>query len=187
MIDHNVIELLVEKLPLIEAWIEQTIRSSAPRARRVSELGFRRLPAYYPADVLGRAKVVVAEQSVVPPLRQMGLDLPALLAFEQGDYDGITYLDTYFVKPSRIGDEALHFPELGHVTQWQQLGPQPFLIAYAIGLLQHGYRNSPLEAIACHHQERFEQSATPYNIASSVALDIAAQVTPLVKQALSAT
>ena len=44
--------------------------------------------------------------------------------------------------------EATHFHELCHVVQWKALGVRDFLMTYALGLLAHGYRESPLEAIA---------------------------------------
>ena len=36
-----------------------------------------------------------------------------------------------------------------------------FLLAYAVGLLQHGYEQSPLEQMAFELQARFDQQRVP--------------------------
>ena len=75
--------------------------------------------------------------------------------FEHGDYDGITYLDTIFVKGSQANDEELYFHELIHVLQWGLLGPERFLALYADGLESFGYRDSPLEKMAYLAEKEF--------------------------------
>jgi len=60
-------------------------------------------------------------------------------------HDGITYLDTYFIKRTRASDEARHFHGLVHAIQWRALGPERFVRTYADGVERFGYRNSPLE------------------------------------------
>ena len=69
---------------------------------------------------------------------------------------GITYLDTYFLLPGGADDESLHFHELVHVIQWRVLGPENFLLLYAADLAERGYSDSPLEAMAYGHQQRFD-------------------------------
>jgi hypothetical protein len=64
--------------------------------------------------------------------------------FEQGDFSGITYLDRYFIKQTVVTEETIHFHELIHVIRWRLLGPEDFLAAYASGLDEFGYENSPL-------------------------------------------
>jgi hypothetical protein len=83
--------------------------------------------------------------------------------FERGDYDGITYLDTYFLKRSGADDEGLHFHEMIHVVQWRLLGAEFFLAMYAGGLENFGYRNSPLEKMAYDAQEAFARSGAVFN------------------------
>jgi len=77
--------------------------------------------------------------------------------------DGVTYKDIFFV---RIGQQrdSLYFHELVHVVQWDWLGVDNFLLAYAIGLLQHGYQQSPLEQMAFQLQAGFDQQRLPENL-----------------------
>jgi hypothetical protein len=64
--------------------------------------------------------------------------------FVRGDSDGITYIDTIFLKPTQSENENVYFHELIHIIQWRLLGPDRFLLAYAKGLECFGYRQSPL-------------------------------------------
>ncbi|MGD9333213.1 MAG: hypothetical protein PVJ53_18000 [Desulfobacterales bacterium] len=59
--------------------------------------------------------------------------------------------------------ESLFFHELVHVVQWDRLGIDGFLLAYGVGLMQFGYRNSPLEKIAYDLQEAFDRGDLPSN------------------------
>jgi hypothetical protein len=78
--------------------------------------------------------------------------------FERGDYDGIAYLDTYFLKRAGADDEGLHFHEMIHVVQWRLLGARQFAAMYADGLEAFGYRNSPLEKMAYDAQGSFARA-----------------------------
>jgi len=152
--------------PLLVGWIESTLRTAAPHARPISDCGFHRLSSYYSSATLTSSKVVVVDRLPLPPLTQIGL--AGFEAFEQGDYAGITYLDTFFVRrPCQT--ESLFFHELIHVIQWRLLGPEKFLAAYAAGLEQFGYFNSPLEAMAYEAQGLFETSNTPFDAEQHVA------------------
>jgi hypothetical protein len=77
--------------------------------------------------------------------------------------DGVTYQDTFFVRAGSERD-SLYFHELVHVVQWDRLGVDNFLYAYGMGLLQHGYQQSPLEQMAYKLQARFEQRRVPENL-----------------------
>ena len=79
------------------------------------------------------------------------------------DSDGITYRDTYFVKREHAADESLHFHELVHVLQWQALGPEHFILSYALGLAG-GYLANPFEEIAYTLQDRFSQHDEPFRV-----------------------
>ena len=103
----------------------------------------------------------------MPPLSALGLKQFA--AFEQGDYDAITYLDTFFLKMGHVADEGLYFHELIHVVQWRVMGAERFLAAYADGLETFGYRNSPLEAMAYDAQAAFAQSTKSFDAEQLVA------------------
>jgi len=162
------------KYPLILGWIEETLAAHAGRARRVVDLNFPRLPAYFGRDVLAAAKVVAVDRLPVPPLSQMGLSQFA--DWESGDYAGITYLDTFFVIRGEVANEALHFHELVHVVQWRLLGTERFIAAYATGLEAFGYRDSPLEATAYDLEGKFRATPAVFDAAKAIATSLPAQV-----------
>jgi hypothetical protein len=89
--------------------------------------------------------------------------------FERGSFDGITYLDTFFLKPTQSNNEKMHFHELVHVIQWRLLGPDRFLFLYANGLECFGHRQSPLEAMAYDAEAAFASSAAIFNVQKMVA------------------
>jgi hypothetical protein len=153
--------------PHVIGWIRQTLGAHEKRARIVGSMGFTRLPLYFSRELLDTAKIVAVDRVPVPPLSAIGLSQFA--EFEMGDYDAITYLDTFFLKQSRAADEELHFHELIHVVQWRLLGPERFLAAYAAGLETSGYRNSPLECMAYDAQSAFSQSTLVFDAERMVA------------------
>ena len=75
----------------------------------------------------------------------------------------LRYRDTYFLWRAVATDESLHFHELVHVVQWQVLRPKDFLLLYAAGLAESGYRDCALEAMAYDHQRRFDAGDPPYS------------------------
>ena len=160
------LEKLLPKLPLITDWIDKTLSAHAGQARPVADLGFKRLPNFYSSDFLTRTKVVAVARVPVPPLTAIGL--PEFAAFEQGDYAGITFKDTYFLQTSQLANESIHFHELVHVVQWAHLGVERFLLAYAAGLAADGYRNSPLEAMAYALQDYFDRNGQPCDVAAII-------------------
>ena len=147
--------------PQVSEWIRQTLFSYAAKARAVDSVGFKRLPLYFTPELLSITKFVVVDQLPVPPLSKMGLKQFA--DFERGNWDGITYLDTFFVRRSRVSDERLYFHELIHVLQWHLLGPERFLTAYADGLEALGYHKSPLEIMAYDAENTFVTVAQPFD------------------------
>lgn len=153
--------------PQVIEWIRQTLARHAAGAQPVTSPGFKRLPLYFSQGVLNTAKFVTVERVPVPPLSAIGLNQFA--SFEGGDFDGISYLDTYFLKRDRAADESLHFHELIHVVQWRVLGPEHFLAVYAAGLETHGYRNSPLEVMAYDAQAAFDRNTAPFDAEKLVA------------------
>jgi hypothetical protein len=58
--------------------------------------------------------------------------------------------------------------ELVHVVQWQVLGPKDFLLLYAAGLAESGYRDCAPEAMAYDHQRRFDAGDPPYSVEAEV-------------------
>lgn len=150
---NSQLQLLQQKLPIIKAWVERTVTDHRAAARPVASFGFPRLGSFYSAQLLGTARVVALARVPMPPLTEMGLT--GFADFEQLDSAGITYLDTYFVRADSDREESLHFHELVHVVQWQHLGPDRFLTAYALGhILRGGYHGNPLEVMAYELQAR---------------------------------
>ena len=147
---------ILAHLPKVRSWIDELLVRSRPQAVRVSTLPFKRLRFFYSAGTLERAWCVVTDRVPVPPLTLLGL--PGFEEFEHGSPQGITFQDLYFVRRDHATDESLHFHELVHTVQWNYLGPDGFLEAYALGYLQGGgYMGNPLERIAYSLQDDFER------------------------------
>ncbi len=92
--------------PHVINWIRDTLASHAAQAQIVASAGFRRLPLYFSPALLASTKFVAVERVPMPPLSALGLSQFA--AFEQGDNDGITYLDTFFVKNNFFCEEIFN-------------------------------------------------------------------------------
>ena len=112
---------------------------------------------------------MVVDRVPVPPLSSIGLS--QFSEFERGDYDGVTYLDTYFLKKAVADDESLHFHEMIHVVQWRLLGAEFFLAIYAGGLEKFGF---PLEKMAYDAQEFFARSGPVFDAEKLVAEKLSA-------------
>jgi hypothetical protein len=82
-------------------------------------------------------------------------------------FAGITYKDTFFLQQGQ-NSESLHFHELIHVVQWERLGVDNFLLAYGVGLVQFGYKNSPLEQMAYSLQQAFDNDTLPGDLISFI-------------------
>ena len=149
-------------LPVVREWIENVLEENKEQAIPVINLAFPRLQKMFPSDLLAKAKAVVVTGKVpFPPLSRMGL--PEFAQMENMSMTGITYKDTFFVN-NLHQTESLHFHELVHVVQWERLGVDNFLLAYGVGLMQFGYRNSPLEQMAYSLQECFDRETLPTDI-----------------------
>jgi hypothetical protein len=144
--------------PRLLGWIDTTLRAHAGNTQTVVSRGFPRLPLYFSTDTLASAKVVLVDKLPIPPLSSWGLTRFA--EFERGNFDGITYLNTFFIKRDELRNEAIHFHELIHVIQWRILGPEQFLRSYADGLERFGYRDSPLEVMAYDAEAAFMAKGT---------------------------
>jgi len=151
--------------PLLD-WIRNTLAASAHVVQTVASRGFSRLPLYFTEETLASTKVVLADPLPMPPLSSMGL--AHFADFARGNFDGITYIDTFFLKPAQSRNENTHFHELVHVIQWRLLGPERFLFSYANGLECFGYRQSPLEAMAYDAETAFASSTTIFNVEKMV-------------------
>src|ERR1051325_1888582 len=148
------------KFPLVLGWIQNILAEHKAAARSIASLGFKRLPLYFPSELLSTAKVVYVSKVPTPPLSALGLT--QFSDFENMNAAGITYLDTFFSRNEMHENEAHHFHELVHVVQWQLLGPKSFVDAYADGLERNGYRRSPLEVMAYILESVFRNSQAPF-------------------------
>jgi hypothetical protein len=154
---------LREVLPQAKAWIGDLLERHQHAAKSVASFGFKRLPDYFTKETLERARVVLLDAVPKPPLAAWGL--AAMADFEAQEDDGITFENLYFLKHSCTLDESLHLHELIHTIQWQVLGIEQFLLAYAQGhLASGGYAANPLERIAFDLQGRFQQSEVTFNV-----------------------
>jgi hypothetical protein len=176
-------QLLLQKLPEIRTWIEGTLSSHRAMERPVASYVFPRLATYFSTQLLASSRVVEVPRVPIPPLAALGL--PDFAEFENGDYGGITYLNTYFIQASLATSESLHFHELVHVVQWQCLGVEHFLAAYAIGLAG-GYRANPLEVMAYDLQARFDQNAAPFDAETLIRRSLDTLVPTLLDRAFNA-
>jgi hypothetical protein len=139
--------------PRLLGWIDTTLKAHEGNTQTVVSRGFPRLPLYFSADTLASAKVVLVDQLPIPPLSSWGLT--RFVDFERGNFNGITYLNTFFIKRDELRNEAIHFHELIHVVQWRILGPEQFLRSYADGLERFGYGDSPMEVMAYDAEAAF--------------------------------
>jgi hypothetical protein len=160
-------EEFAKAYPPLIAWIRNTLTASAHVAKTVASHGFSRLPLYFTEETLASTKVVLVDPLPVPPLASMGL--MRFADFVRGDSNGITYIDTIFLKPTQSKNENVYFHELIHIIQWRLLGPDRFLLAYANGLECFGYRQSPLEAMAYDAESEFAGSTLIFNAEKLVA------------------
>jgi hypothetical protein len=154
-------------LPTMRQWIERTLEENKNQAVSVIDLDFPRLKKVFPPDLLRKAKaVVVSGKLPFPPLGHMGLT--EFEEMENGPRDGITYKDTFFLSHLNQKSESLHFHEIVHVVQWERLGVNDFLLAYGVGLMQFGYRDSPLEQMAYSLTEDFKKGTLPSNVIEAI-------------------
>ncbi|MCX5635400.1 MAG: hypothetical protein NTW55_06160 [Planctomycetota bacterium] len=142
-------------LPRVEAWIDEYISAHREAAVPLTTRGFSRLGLYFSPNTLQIAQVAYVPKVVTPPLGQLGIS--GFNDFEYGSYEGITYKDFVFIDSSRCASESLHFHEAVHIVQWRELGYMKFLLLYAKGLAEDGYRNCVLEVMAYQSQKEFDK------------------------------
>jgi hypothetical protein len=153
-------------VPKLREWVGQTVTAHASVARCPSSVGFERLPLFFPGPagqrLLNEARFVEVEKLPLPPLAAWGLQEFAW--YEQMGGTGITFESTYFLTPDSVTNESIHLHELVHVVQWNALGFERFILAYAGGLRACGYRDNFLEVMAFDHQARFLTGSQPYDV-----------------------
>jgi hypothetical protein len=150
----DIVQRFYMALPRVKQWIDDYIQQHASEARAVKAVNIERLSQYYSDDLLACTNVVTVRSVEFPPVHIFGV--PEFADLQQMAFDGITFKDTYFIRRG-YESPALHFHELVHVVQWRRLGVENFLLAYAVGLLQNEYRQTPLEVMAYSLQSDFER------------------------------
>ena len=153
--------------PLMAEWLRNTLATYATSSKAVASCAFARLPNYFTPATLQSSKVVLVDRLPRPPLSSWGL--APFADFENGNFTGITFLDTFFIRRDQSKNEAIHFHELVHVIQWRILGPERFLYLYADGLERFGYEYSPLEAMAYEAEAMFVGSTAKFDAERLVA------------------
>jgi len=145
---------LLPVLPKARRWVRRLVAEHRSDSESVASRDMQSLTSCFDADFLARSRVVFVDQTPELPLAEWGLDGLAVMSPRQTR--GITFDDTYFLVRECADDASLYFHELVHVVQWERLGISRFLTIYGVGLVEHGYRDSPLERMAYDMQERFD-------------------------------
>lgn len=153
---------LLDALPKVREWIQEYVRSHESDAIHLDSLPFPRLKQCFSQETFRSASRVLTDQPQNPPLSDYGLDQFA--AFEEMSIAAVTYGNCFFVRRSRSHDESLHFHEMVHVVQWNELGADRFLLVYGVSLLQFGYHASPLETMARKAQAQFEAGSVTTDV-----------------------
>ena len=137
--------------PLLD-WIRTRLTGSMHIAQTVASRRFSRLPLYFTENTLASTKVVLVDPLPMPPLSSMGL---ARFKDFVRNADGITYIDSIFLKPTQSNNENLHFHELVHVIQWRLLGPDRFLLSYEwLGMLRLSAESAGSYGLRCRNGVR---------------------------------
>ena len=158
---------LKRALPSVRKWIDDLHAQHSDQASAAASLALPRLASCFPEVVLRSARAVTVGHIPFPPVSAYGL--PEFEGMASMEMAGITFRNLYFVSQS-YSVESVHFHELVHVVQWNTLGADEFLLTYGLGVAQHGYMESPLEAIAYELQSRFENGSVRPAIVDDVAL-----------------
>jgi hypothetical protein len=150
----------------VEQWIVSTIAEFEAQMEPVSAAPFERLTKYYPDILLQRVQRVIVDRCPVPPLEITGI--PQLVEIDTWDIKGIPWKNTIFIRRDLADWEGVHFHELLHIVQWEHLGTESYLAAWAVGTITRGYRDNLLEEMAFRHQSRFETEENLYDVVKEV-------------------
>ena len=155
----------------IKNWIVYILAEHKAQMEPVAAAQFERLERYYPNTLLQRIQRVIVDRCPVPPLANTGI--PQIAEIENWDIKGIPWKNTIFIRRDLADWDVVHFHELMHIVQWECLGTDRYLTAWAIGTITRGYRDNPLEEMAFRHQARFEAEGDPHDVIKEVTAEIA--------------
>lgn len=153
-------------LDLVESWIDETNHAYRKKCRTCSifEHVFK---GFYSQKFLSSSYFVIVESLPTPDFQQ--LREAGLGDFIDGDYDGITYKDTYYLLPHAADKVNIHFHELVHVIQWRALTAKGFIQRYISEMQTYGYgRQAPLEGMAYDLEDHFKDGRPPLDIGKHV-------------------
>jgi len=148
-------------LTAIEQWIDEV--NHKYKYKRVCCTQFAaQFAGFYPTEFLENAFYVVIDEIPKP-------DFAALRAMGLGDFidmkvSGITYKNTYYLLSTSVDNLRVHFHELVHVLQWQNLGALAFIERYMNEIKHFGYHNAPLEIMAYSLDTHFISSGEKINV-----------------------
>ncbi|MCG8524148.1 MAG: hypothetical protein MI744_18240 [Pseudomonadales bacterium] len=149
-------------LDLVESWIDQT-NHSYRKERRSCSIFEQVFKGFYSPIFLSSSYFVIVDSLPTPDFQQ--LRDAGLGDFLDGDFDGITYKDTYYLLPHAASRINIHFHELVHVIQWRALTATGFVQRYISEMQAYGYgRQAPLEAMAYGLEDSFEDGRPPLDI-----------------------
>lgn len=129
----------------IEDWIDATLSRRLHERIPCSSLAVH-FEGFFSREFLSESYYVLTDSLPLPDfpeLYELGLG-----GFLEMDAEGITYKDTYFIKPHLVEKLDLHFHELVHVAQWRSLGAPAFIERYIEEYTRFGYADAPLEKMA---------------------------------------
>jgi len=140
---------------MIETWIRQVNRQHESVRQSCSQFADA-VEGYFSPEFLAQCHFVVTPKIPTPDerlLTQLGLG-----GFFRHNLAGLTLNDTYYLLPSVAENRRIHFHELVHVVQWQQLGVGGFVSRYLQEYRRYGYEHMPLERMAYELDSRFAAS-----------------------------
>lgn len=153
-------------LDLVESWIDET-NHSYRNERKSCSIFERAFNGFYSPNFLSSSYFVVVDSLPTPDFQQ--LRDAGLGDFLDGEFDGITYKDTYYLLPHAANKINIHFHELVHVMQWRELTAKGFIQRYISEMQIYGYgRQAPLEDMAYGLEDDFKDGRPPQDVEKHV-------------------
>jgi hypothetical protein len=174
---------LLPAVPRAKRWVKAQAQKHAHSARPVASFGFQRLGDYFSEALLDAARAIITDDFPTVPLEEWGITTAP--EFASISAAGVTFGDSFYVRPEFADDESLFFHELVHVVQARRVGLSRFLALYGLFLLMHDYTYSPLEVMARDLQhaftsrERFDAADVVGNSMMALLSDLRRQSLPL--------
>lgn len=148
------------------AWTSELSSFSDGVVGSVQPSDFRMLEQAFSKEFIGKQRAVIVQRCPQLPYEHLGIsarDLP------RGDaVSGLAYSGNYFIREELRDWQPVHFHELVHLTQREILGHWAYVGLHLVGLLKHGYRESPLEKMAYRLQNEFYGFRRPVDVEREV-------------------